>query len=89
MQSPAVLKKHAELVDRMATAQGIDLEEQMMRGRVTTPDLADAVLRCTGCSNPEHCRSWLASQQRVAQGTPDYCRNTEMLDDLRKALDHG
>ncbi|KUF10213.1 DUF6455 family protein [Pseudoponticoccus marisrubri] len=84
MQSKATLKRHAALVDRMSQAQGLDLEEQMLRGRLTVSDLEDAVLRCTGCSCPDACESWLAEQSGPAQGTPGYCRNQDLFDTLSR-----
>lgn len=82
MQSEKTLKDHADLVDRMATTLGIDLEEAILRGQMPSLDLADAVLRCTGCSNPGHCRSWLAQQDGTAKAAPGYCRNAELFDEL-------
>ena len=82
MQSPSTLKKHAALVDHMATAQGVDLEEQIMRGRMTVTELEDAVLRCTACTNPDDCQHWLANPTNEGAAAPDYCRNAEMFSDL-------
>lgn len=84
MPSPTDLKRHAALVDRMADAQGIDLEEQMLRGRLTMTELEDAVLRCTGCTQPCACESWLAHLPAQAPQAPDYCRNTDLFDTLKR-----
>ena len=84
MQSPSKLRRHAALVDRMAEAQGLDLEETMFRGQLRMSELEDAVLRCTACTNPDGRESWLASQTGTATGTPGYCRNTELMQDLRR-----
>ncbi|WGW05119.1 DUF6455 family protein [Tropicibacter oceani] len=85
MQSRETLKRHAGLVDRMAQAQGLDIEEQMLRGNLSMTELEDAVLRCTGCDQPCTCESWLASRSAPVDVPPEYCRNTEMFADLRKA----
>ncbi len=84
MQSETTLKRHAALVDEMANARGIDLEEEILRGRMTIGDLDDAVLRCTGCTGTEACAHWLATQPTVqrAEDAPLYCRNTEMFLEL-------
>lgn len=76
------LKAHAALVDRMATKLGVDLEEKAIAGALRIDDLSEAVLRCTGCSNPEHCGRWL-SETPEADDTPGYCRNRELLTRLR------
>ncbi|CUH74686.1 DUF6455 family protein [Tropicibacter naphthalenivorans] len=83
MQSTKTLKRHARLVDDMAQAQGVDLEEQILRGKLTVTELEDAVLRCTGCSNPDTCEHWLAAQSGEATQGPDYCRNGQMFQDLK------
>ena len=85
MQSRDTLKRHAHLVDEMATAQGLDLEEQILRGNLSIPELDDAVLRCTGCSQPCACEAWLAGREAPVVAPPAYCRNTRMFDMLRKA----
>lgn len=78
MQSSSTLKRHADLVDRMASAQGIDLEAEMMAGKIRPEGLSDAVLACTGCANPQECAHWLAQNER-AESTPDYCRNADLF----------
>ncbi|WP_417740927.1 DUF6455 family protein [Salipiger sp.] len=75
--------RHARLVDRMAGTLGIDLDEQMMRGRVTASQIDDAVLGCTGCTRPCDCESWLAAQEGAAPEAPGYCRNTTLFEALR------
>ena len=84
MQSEKTLKKHADLVDRMATALGVDLEESILRGRIEIDDISDAVLSCTACSAPEHCAGWLEKKggDRVTS-TPEYCRNKALLERLQ------
>ena len=83
MQSRSTLKRHAALVDRMSTAQGLDLEEQVMRGKLSIGELEDAVLRCTGCTNPDACEHWLATQTGPVDGTPEFCRNAHLFRDLK------
>ena len=80
----SVLKRHAALVDRMATTLGVDLEEAMMRGALPMEELADVVLRCTGCSDPGGCAHWLdAHADTGAPSAPGYCRNARQLEGLR------
>ncbi|MGR3462040.1 MAG: DUF6455 family protein [Roseovarius sp.] len=81
MQRSLILKRHADLVDRMAAAQGVDLEETMMAGHLTPGELGDAVLACTGCAAPEVCEHWLAAHE-AGEAAPDYCRNSTFLAEL-------
>lgn len=84
MHDTKTLKRHANLVDRMAGAQGLDLEEQMLRGKLGMMALEDAVLSCTGCTQPCACEKWLdALGEDVAETTPDYCRNTALFQELK------
>ena len=76
------LKRHAGLVDRMATARGIDLEEAAMRAHLAPSDLSDMVLRCAGCANVDGCEKWLASQVGAVSDTPSYCRNADQFSEL-------
>lgn len=83
MLSDSTLKRHAGLVDEMAKARGVDLEEAIFRGKLTISELEDSVLRCTGCSNPDGCEGWLAAQgDTPAEETPGYCRNAFVFREL-------
>jgi hypothetical protein len=83
MQSRDTIKRHAALVDRMAQAQGIDLEEAVLRGDVGVEDLSDAVLSCTACSNPDHCTHVLDTKDGAETEIPGYCRNSALFDRLK------
>ena len=72
------LKRHAGLVDEMATALGVDLQEAAIDGALRVDEISEAVLRCTACPNPGHCASFLAENQATDR-TPEYCRNQELL----------
>ncbi len=71
----AHLKRHADLVDRMANARGIDLQEAALRGDVSLSDVSDLVLRCAGCTQTQTCERWLDEQVGSVSATPHYCRN--------------
>lgn len=89
MTSTNRLKHHAALIDRMANTLGIDLEEEVLRGSMPADELPDAVLRCSGCTNPADCDSWLTRNEKgeqAAQATPGYCRNADLFRDLRKTV---
>jgi hypothetical protein len=82
MRNISVLKRHAALVDRMASSLGVDLERKTRTGAVSIDELTDAVLRCTDCSNPDHCEARLSAETPV-QTAPSFCRNTDFLRALR------
>lgn len=86
MPDTSTLKRHANLVDRMATTLGVDFEEKMLEAKLEIDDITDAVLACTGCSNPDGCELWLNEQQGVAEAAPVMCRNVELFDRLRAGL---
>ncbi|WP_299926691.1 DUF6455 family protein [uncultured Pelagimonas sp.] len=85
MQSRETLKRHASLFDDMACAVGLDLEDEVLTGRLPIPDLDDAVLRCTGCKRPEACADWLKGDTAAAAETPPkYCRNASLFAKLKR-----
>jgi Family of unknown function (DUF6455) len=83
MQNRSVLKRHAQLVDRMASALGLDLEEAGMRGDLPASEVTDAVLRCTGCTDPDACERWLDDHPQGAAATPGHCRNSDLFRQLK------
>jgi hypothetical protein len=87
MLSNKTMHRHADLVDRMAGALGMDLQEAVMRGHLSMDELPDMVLRCTGCANPDGCTAFLEQTEARpdaghAATTPYYCRNAGVFDDL-------
>lgn len=84
MTNQMTLRRHADLVDRMATTLGLDLEEVMMAGQLQIDTLGDAVLACTGCSNPDGCSRWMAQQSHAAEAAPDMCRNADLFSTLKR-----
>ncbi|WP_306153832.1 DUF6455 family protein [Roseovarius sp. MMSF_3281] len=83
MTSTSTLKKHAALVDRMASALGVDLERKAMEGQIDFDQISDAVMACTGCSNPEDCTRWLDTQTGPVDTPPDICRNASVFARLK------
>jgi hypothetical protein len=90
MQNRSILDKHARLVSRMAEALGIDLDEAAMRGVLPQSELTDAVLRCTGCTNPDQCARWLDESTGESTGdaddSPAFCRNSDLFRTLKEKL---
>lgn len=82
MIDKAQLKKHADLFTRMGDAVGVDLQEEAIKGHLAFDEIAEGVLRCTRCGQPEACQAWLAraeGEDSPAQTTPDFCRNADLL----------
>ncbi|MBE1284229.1 MAG: hypothetical protein GJ676_13035 [Rhodobacteraceae bacterium] len=88
MSDHAQLKHHADLLDRMAETQGIDLQEEAISGRLRFDRIADAVLRCAKCAHPDHCQLWLKAHKDGADRTPDYCRNQDLFELMRNGRGH-
>lgn len=80
LQKYASVARHVALVDAMADLVGIDLEEAVLAGRINFDEIADAVLRCTGCVKVEDCEA-LVSLGSVTE-VPGYCRNADLFRDL-------
>ncbi|MEL6467583.1 MAG: DUF6455 family protein [Pseudomonadota bacterium] len=85
--SDARLKIHADLIDRMATARGVDLQEAALRGDLSPDDISDLVLRCVGCTKPDSCAAWLEAQRGAVSETPGFCRNAEHFATLARRSD--
>ncbi len=78
-----VLKRHAALVDQMAKANDMDLQQAVLDGTMRFEDIADAVLNCVDCSNPDHCSGLLDSMDQLEK-PPGYCRNLRLLNRLKE-----
>ena len=79
-----MLNRHAALMNRMAETVGVDLTEAISEGRLTGEGWRDAVIACTGCSDPEDCITWLALRDgEPAEATPAYCANARLMEELR------
>jgi len=76
------LDRHARLVERMASAQGIDLDEALQRAELQSGELRAGVYRCVGCENVGTCEHWLAEHRDGADAAPDYCRNSALFKSL-------
>ena len=77
------LDRHADLVNRMASTVGADLETALLRGQLGGQELRSAVLRCVGCEGGADCPDWLAAHETGATETPEYCRNRNLFAALR------
>ncbi|MCG7493733.1 DUF6455 family protein [Thalassobius sp. Cn5-15] len=70
----------------MADATGVNLETELLSGRLNLNDLTSAIERCKNCSGPTACEAWLKQSQPNHEETPPgYCRNSAMLQ-VQRAL---
>lgn len=83
MPQTKTIKRHTELVDRMARTTGLDTEEEVYAGQLDPETLCDTVLRCTGCTDPDGCEAWMAAQAGPVEATPIMCRNGEVFAALK------
>ncbi len=83
MTPKETLKRHANLLDRMADQVGVDLQEAAISGAVSLDQLSDAVLRCSECPDPVCCARGLAGEEFGGK-PPEFCRNREMLGRLSR-----
>jgi hypothetical protein len=78
------LDRYADLVDQMAKAQGIDLDEAEQRGNISPEEREQSVLTCLGCAQTEACERWLSENKDGAEAAPGYCRNEVLFKALRE-----
>lgn len=69
-------RTHERLMTQLAAAQGVDLDLDMQTGALLPETYQEAVLACTGCSDPDGCRTHLLRNQT---GAPAFCRNRELV----------
>jgi hypothetical protein len=75
---------HEKLMSRMADRNGADLDLALQTGMVSPGELQDAVLTCTGCTEPEACEARLDSGET---GLPGYCRNADLITSIAGLID--
>ena len=80
----ARIDHHEKLMRRMADRNGADLDLALQTGMVSPGELRDAVLACTGCTDPEACEERLT---RGDSGLPEYCRNADMITSISGLID--
>ena len=84
------IQRHAAMMNRMAEVQGLDLTTAIHEGALSGEDWREAVVRCTGCAEPEACLAWLGAHQPPEEAgdagapPPAYCANRDLLARLRQ-----
>lgn len=75
---------HSGLMHRMADTVGADLSLALQHGKLSAPELRNAVMACMGCEETGACGQWLDDNGGAgATETPRYCRNHDLMDRLR------
>ena len=88
------INRHAALMNRMADTLGVDLEEALRRGKLSSEHWRDALVSCASCDDPEGCVHWLGAHHApedrraavVASEAPEFCNNRLMMNRLSVAL---
>ncbi len=83
------LRRHADLLDRMAEAVGLDLQEESIRGCLPFGELADAVIKCADCTRVSECEAWLGKEHEPGSLAPGYCLNRAIFDKLSSGHSHA
>ncbi len=78
------IDRHSELFNRMAAVTGTDLSDALVDGRLHAHQLPTAIWRCTACTEAEDCTRWLDDHAEGSVDTPEYCRNRDLLAQLRR-----
>lgn len=85
MFAARTINRHVALLNTMAGTLGVDLTGAMATGSFQPEAWRGAVLRCTGCSDPDGCQHWLAEHAETGAGAaPDFCRNADLLARLKR-----
>lgn len=80
MQSNRPTAEHTALFHQMAEAMGVNLEQEILAGRLDLETLTNSIQRCKGCGGPKACTKWLEHAEVGAEpDAPGYCRNASML----------
>ncbi|MEC8040799.1 MAG: DUF6455 family protein [Pseudomonadota bacterium] len=73
-------KNHTALFHHMADAMGVNLEKELLSGRLKLEDLSQSIERCKGCAGPGACKVWLEHATPGQEDLPPgYCRNATFL----------
>lgn len=84
MSMTSKIAHHEQLMDRMATRNGADLDLARQSGLVEGAEMVGALVACMGCSDTSDCASRL---DRDVPGVPEYCRNASLISRV-EALTH-
>ncbi len=77
--------RHFWMARSVARVMGLNLSEQMQRGRLRPEEYEVMVVACRGCALVEQCEKWLATQRDLAKAPPPGCRISGPLTRLRRA----
>lgn len=76
-------ERHFWLTQGMARTVGVNLTEAIAAGRISRAELAQMVVRCSGCEFPERCVRWMAEGTHLDADPPAYCLNHEVIASLK------
>lgn len=76
--------RHFWMTRSVARVMGLNLSDEMHRGRLGPDDYVQMVARCQGCALVEACESWLGQQIGVSASSPPGCCIDDMLGRLKR-----
>ncbi|MDF1855259.1 DUF6455 family protein [Pseudooceanicola sp.] len=72
------LDRANDLFNGMADRLGVDMASRVSNDPESIYAYRNAVIRCSGCENPEACQGWQV-EHPTAREAPSYCRNRDAL----------
>jgi len=76
-------ERHFWLTQGMARTVGVNITEEIARGKLTREDFANMVVRCGSCEFSERCVRWMAEGRHIDEGPPGFCLNHESIQALK------
>ncbi|EIE52823.1 hypothetical protein AL036_15415 [Salipiger aestuarii] len=76
--------RHFWMTRSVARVMGLNLSNEMRRGRLEPDGYARMVASCQGCALVEACQSWLGDQTDVSAAPPPGCRIGAQLGRLKR-----
>ena len=74
------------LTQGMARTLGVNLSEEISRGRITRMDLDEMIAICAACPSTNRCLSYMATGGNRGAGPPSYCLNHKRIEALLAAM---
>lgn len=71
--------RHLWLLQAVARAAGVDLQQEIREGRLGGLEYARLVTTCRGAGCSKTCALWLSARRDDAPAVPDFCPSAKTL----------